>query len=85
MPPSRCRRVDFPPPDGPTTARNSPGGDLEIDAVERDDRLRPFVDLAHGAAENGRGAPLRREGRLRAATMGEYRGPAPRLRASDST
>ena len=32
-----CINVDFPDPDGPVTARNSPGFDVERDAGERAD------------------------------------------------
>ena len=37
--------VDLPQPDGPTSTRNSPGGDLERDVVDRVDTA--LVDLRH--------------------------------------
>ena len=36
-PASRCIRVDLPEPDGPMIAVNAPGGEVDVDAVERAD------------------------------------------------
>ena len=38
--------VDLPQPDGPTSTVNSPGLDLEVDALQHLDRAEALVDVA---------------------------------------
>ena len=46
-PAATCRNVLLPEPDGPMIAVNEPGRDVDVDAVERDDRAVALaVDLA---------------------------------------
>ena len=71
-PPSRCRSVDFPLPDGPSTATTSPASTSRLDAVEhaprratRPHRLRhaaSFQDrhCAYGSARLFRAGPAAR-------------------------
>ena len=47
--------VVLPEPDGPSSVKNSPCLDLEVDAVDRDDVA---VGLAHALEAHGRGAAL---------------------------
>ena len=59
-PANTCSSVDFPHPDGPSTATSDPGRDVEVDPVDGDDLVAPVAEHLDDAAGGDHRAPRRR-------------------------